>query len=34
VPNGGTKLAAGDRLIVLANKSTVDSIRSIAEDAE
>jgi len=31
VPNGGTKLVAGDRFIVLANKSNVDSISAMAE---
>jgi cell volume regulation protein A len=31
VPNGGTRVVAGDRLIVLANKSTVDGIRAIVE---
>lgn len=31
VPDGGTTLAAGDRLVVLTSKTTIDAIRAIAE---
>ncbi|HSP16031.1 MAG TPA: TrkA C-terminal domain-containing protein [Thermoanaerobaculia bacterium] len=32
VPNGGTRLEAGDRLIVLANKATVDDLSRLAQN--
>jgi potassium/hydrogen antiporter len=32
VPNGGTRLQAGDRLIVLANQSTVDDLLRLAQN--